>query len=77
MDYERSEYGRKKVIAASVHQPPRKIVKVISKLVLDPAKIEGHHFFKLAHVSELKPIISSELYAACKKHKLKLHVTAI
>ncbi|MBU5350728.1 imm11 family protein [Paenibacillus silvae] len=76
-DYERSEYGRKKIIAASVHQPPRKTVKVITRLVLDSDKIEGHHFFKLAYVSELKPIISSELYATCKKHKLKLHVTAI
>ncbi|WP_434751874.1 imm11 family protein [Paenibacillus amylolyticus] len=61
-DYERSEYGRKTVIAASVHQPPRKPVKVFSKLVLDADKIDGHHFFKLAHVITLKPIISSELY---------------
>ena len=76
-DYERSEYGRKAVIAASVHQPPRKLVKVISKLVLDPGKIGGHHFFMLAHVQLLKPIISSELYDTCKKHKLKLHVTTV
>ncbi|WP_145329321.1 imm11 family protein [Paenibacillus xylanexedens] len=76
-DYERSEYGRKAVIAASVHQPPRKLVKVISKLVLDHSKINGYHFFKLAHVQLLKPIISSELYDTCKKHKLKLHVITI
>lgn len=76
-DYERSEYGRKAVIAASEHQPPRKPVKVISRLVLDSGKIAGREFFLLAHVYVMQPIISGEFYALCQKHKLKLQVIAI
>lgn len=43
-DYERSEYGRKAVIAASVQQPPRKIVKVVSSICLHEERIGEHEF---------------------------------
>lgn len=76
-DYERSDYGRKAVIAASVHRPPRKLTKVIFKAYLDAEKVDGREFFMLAHVLALKPIISGEFYEICNQHKLKLNVTAL
>lgn len=76
-DYERSDYGRKAVIAASVHEPPRKLIKVLFKAYLDPEKVDGREFFMLAHVLALKPIISSEFYEICKKHQIKLNVTPL
>ncbi|MEJ8303919.1 imm11 family protein [Saccharibacillus sacchari] len=76
-DYERSEYGRKAVIAASVRQPPRKPVKVIFKLRLNPDNIAGCSFFRLAHVNVLKPIVSGDLYEACRNKRLNLRVTPI
>ncbi|NGZ76673.1 imm11 family protein [Saccharibacillus alkalitolerans] len=76
-DYERSEYGRKAVIAASVHEPPRKIVKVVSRICLREEEIGGREFFLPAYVNLWKPIISADFYEACRKHKLNLHVTAV
>lgn len=76
-DYERSDYGRKAVIAASVHEPPRKPIKVLFKAYLDTEKVDGREFFMLAHVLALNPIVSEEFYQVCKKNKLKLNVTPL
>ncbi len=75
--YERSDYGRKAVIAASVQEPPRKLIKAVFKAYLDAEKVGGREFFMLAHVLALKPIISGEFYEICKMNKLKLNVTAL
>ncbi|OWR30369.1 hypothetical protein CDO73_10615 [Saccharibacillus sp. O23] len=76
-DYERSEYGRKAVIAASVDQPPRKPVNVVSRIWLREEAIDGHEFFELAYVNVRTPIVSEAFYEICKKHKLKLHIMKV
>jgi hypothetical protein len=76
-DYERSEYGRKAVIAASVQQPPRKTVKVVSRICLHEERIGDHEFFMLDHINIFKPIISNEYYELCRKNKLNLNVTEV
>lgn len=43
-DYERSDYGRQAVIAASMHEPPRKLIKVVFKAYLDAIKSAGANF---------------------------------
>ncbi|WP_339789980.1 DUF1629 domain-containing protein [Paenibacillus sp. FSL R7-0313] len=76
-DYERSEYGRKAVIAASVQQPPRKIVKVVSSICLHEERIGEHEFFMLDYINIFKPIVSKDFYELCRKHKLNLNVTEV
>ncbi|OWA34983.1 hypothetical protein B9G55_14695 [Saccharibacillus sp. O16] len=76
-DYEQSDYGRKAVIAASVQQPPRKLVKVVSRIRLRQSEIGDREFFQLAYVNMPKPIISAAFYEICKAHKLNLHVTEV
>ncbi|RAW15213.1 hypothetical protein DC345_14410 [Paenibacillus taichungensis] len=76
-DYENSEYGRKAVIAASVQQPPRKIVKVVSRVGLHEEQIGEHEFFMLDYINIFKPIISKDFYEVCRKHKLNLNVTGV
>ncbi|WP_449006694.1 imm11 family protein [Paenibacillus taichungensis] len=76
-DYENSEYGRKAVIAASVQQPPRKIVKVVSQICLHEERIGEHEFFMLDYINIFKPIISKDFYEVCRKHKLNLSVTEV
>ncbi|MEK3777340.1 DUF1629 domain-containing protein [Paenibacillus sp. FSL K6-4396] len=76
-DYERSEYGRKAVIAASVEQPPRKNVKVVSRICLHKERIGEHEFFMLDYINIFKPIVSKDFYEVCEKHKLNLNVTEV
>ncbi|MFB8375086.1 imm11 family protein [Paenibacillus taichungensis] len=76
-DYENSEYGRKAVTAASVQQPPRKIVKVVSQICLHEERIGEHEFFMLDYINIFKPIISKDFYEVCRKHKLNLNVTEV
>ncbi|WP_109998847.1 MULTISPECIES: hypothetical protein [Paenibacillus] len=76
-DYECSEYGRKAVIATSVQQPPRKIVKVVSRICLHEERIGEHEFFMLDYINIFKPIVSKDFHEVCRKHKLNLNVTAV
>ncbi|PQP85165.1 hypothetical protein C0Q44_11950 [Paenibacillus sp. PCH8] len=76
-DYERSEYGRKAVIAVSVQQPPRKNVKVVSRICLHEERIGEHEFFMLYYINIFKPIVSKDFYEVCRKHRLNLNVTEV
>lgn len=77
VNYEASDYAGKQLVLRSMQQPPRRIAKGFSRIVLDEQKIGTNELFTLEYTYISNPIISERLYEEIKKRKLRIHATPI